>query len=72
LQITGQSHILANREVILRTIAFRNPFTYTLNFMQKELLERWKKVEYEHHKDPLRHALFLSINGIAAAMQSTG
>lgn len=72
LKITMQDRLLSEREVILNSIAFRNPYTFTLNFMQKELLERWNKVEFEHHKDPLRHALFLSINGIAAAMQSTG
>jgi phosphoenolpyruvate carboxylase len=72
LQVTQEEKLLASREVILRSIEFRNPYTYTLNFMQKELLERWSKVEFEHHKEPLRHALFLSINGIAAAMQSTG
>jgi phosphoenolpyruvate carboxylase len=72
VEVTKMEEVLGKRSVILNSIEFRNPYTYTLNFMQKELMDRWQKVEYEHHKEPLRHALFLSINGIAAAMQSTG
>jgi phosphoenolpyruvate carboxylase len=69
LQITGQSEILENSEVILNSIRFRNPFTYPLNLMQVELLKRWRE---QKDNEELRDALFLSINGIAAAMQSTG
>lgn len=71
-QITGQEHILDNRPVIQNSISFRNPFTYPLNIIQVELLERWQGAEKEDEKELLRHALFLSINGIAAAMQTTG
>lgn len=69
LKISGQSVILENSSVILKSIRFRNPFTYPLNMMQVELLKRWRE---DKHDDELRDALFLSINGIAAAMQSTG
>ncbi len=69
LKISGQSEILENSSVILKSIRFRNPFTYPLNMMQVELLKRWRK---DKGNDELRDALFLSINGIAAAMQSTG
>jgi len=71
-KITGQDEILGHRKVITNSIAFRNPFTYPLNLMQVELMERWDQATKEEEKKPLRHALFLSINGIAAAMQSTG
>lgn len=69
LAITSQEEILENSMVILKSIRFRNPFTYPLNLMQVELLKRWR--EDKENKE-LRDALFLSINGIAAAMQSTG
>jgi len=69
LEITGQSEILENSKVILNSIRFRNPFTYPLNLMQVELLVRWRE---DKENEELRDALFLSINGIAAAMQSTG
>ncbi|MDX1671967.1 MAG: phosphoenolpyruvate carboxylase, partial [Balneolaceae bacterium] len=71
LAITGQEGILDNSKVIKKSIRFRNPFTYPLNLMQVELMERWDGRSDQDH-DPLRDALFLSINGIAAAMQSTG
>ncbi|HKL17352.1 MAG TPA: phosphoenolpyruvate carboxylase, partial [Halalkalibaculum sp.] len=64
-----QSEILENSSVILKSIRFRNPFTYPLNMMQVELLKRWRE---DKDNEELRDALFLSINGIAAAMQSTG
>lgn len=70
-KITGQEYILENSPVIKKSIKFRNPFTYPLNMMQTELLKRWKEHDKEN-EDSLRDALFLSINGIAAAMQSTG
>ncbi|WP_138431673.1 phosphoenolpyruvate carboxylase [Fodinibius saliphilus] len=70
-QITGQTRILDNSPVIKKSIRFRNPFTYPLNMMQTELLQRWKTKQVEK-EDDLRNALFLSINGVAAAMQSTG
>lgn len=75
LEITGQENILDMRKVIQNSIEFRNIFTYPLNLLQVELLNRWKNVgedaDDEEIKE-LRHALFLSINGVAAAMQSTG
>lgn len=71
LKITGQEHILDNSKVIRNSIRFRNPFTYPLNLMQVELLNRWQEKDGED-EETLRNALFLSINGIAAAMQSTG
>jgi phosphoenolpyruvate carboxylase len=69
--ITGQSEILENAPVLKKSIALRNPYTDMLNLLQIELLQRWKEPATEE-REALRHALFLSINGIAAAMQSTG
>ncbi len=71
-KITGQDQILAHSPVILNSIKFRNPFTYPLNMMQVELLDRWNSDGKKKDENSLRDALFLSINGIAAAMQSTG
>ena len=70
-QITQTERILAHRQVIINSINFRNPFTYPLNLTQVELMNRWEEAD-ETEQDELRQAIFLSINGIAAAMQSTG
>jgi phosphoenolpyruvate carboxylase len=72
LRITKQDAILDTRKVIQNSIKFRNVFTYPLNVVQAELLKRWEEAESEEELRKLRHALFLSINGVAAAMQSTG
>lgn len=71
-EITGQKEILENREVIQNSIEFRNVFTFPLNVIQAELLNRYNQSDSEDEIKQLRHALFLSINGVAAAMQSTG
>jgi phosphoenolpyruvate carboxylase len=72
LRITGQSGILDNNAVIQRSIGLRNPYTDVLNLVQIELLRRFRATDDETEREELRQAIFLSINGIAAAMQSTG
>jgi phosphoenolpyruvate carboxylase len=72
LKITGQSEILENRKAIKKTIQLRNPYTDILNLVQVELMKRWQQEKDESRRDKLQYALFLSINAIAAAMQSTG
>ncbi|MBO6585723.1 MAG: phosphoenolpyruvate carboxylase [Gracilimonas sp.] len=70
--ITGYENILDHNKVIQNSILFRNPFTYPLNIIQAELLSRWKDADEKEQKEELTEVLFLNINGIAAAMQSTG
>ena len=71
LEITGQKTLLENHPAIGKSIQLRNPYTDVLNLVQVELLKRWRRAP-ESKRGALRHAIFLSINGIAAAMQSTG
>jgi phosphoenolpyruvate carboxylase len=72
LDITGQAELLDNSPVIRRSIELRNPYTDVLNLLQVELLRRYRAASDDDQRDSLRRLLFLSINGIAAAMQSTG
>ncbi|MEX1257959.1 MAG: phosphoenolpyruvate carboxylase [Gemmatimonadota bacterium] len=73
LRITGRSALLDSDPVIRRSIQLRNPYTDVLNLIQVELLERWRSRNDDPDlEESLGRALFLSINGIAAAMQSTG
>ena len=71
LKITQQAKLLDQHPVIQDLIAMRNPVTDILNIIQVELLERLRGSS-DSQKEELREALLLSINGIAAAMQSTG
>ena len=61
---------LAGSDVISRSIALRNPYTDVLNLIQIEVMRRLRTDADED--EVLREAFFLSMNGIAAAMQSTG
>jgi phosphoenolpyruvate carboxylase len=70
LRITGQAGLLDDQPVIRKSIALRNPYTDVLNLLQIELLRRCRAEPVE--REELTRLLFLSINGIAAAMQSTG
>lgn len=71
LAITEQTEFLSKAPVIGKSIRLRNPYTDVLNLTQVELMDRWGGAA-DDGKDALRHCMFLSINGIAAAMQSTG
>jgi phosphoenolpyruvate carboxylase len=71
-KIAEVENFLDHNPVIQKSIKFRNPFTYPLNYIQVELMERWKNAESEEDKNILTEILFLNINGIASAMQSTG
>ncbi len=71
LQITGQDMLFENSPVLKKSITLRNPYTDVLNLLQVRLLNDYREVPASA-QDPLREALFVSINGIAAAMQSTG
>ena len=77
LAVTEQAELLDDSPVIQKSIALRNPYTDVLNLLQVELLGRVRRgggprEEGGTESDALRQALFLSVNGIAAAMQSTG
>ncbi|MCP4836176.1 MAG: phosphoenolpyruvate carboxylase [Phycisphaera sp.] len=71
LAITGQNEILDNNPVIQRSIAERNPDTDLINALQVELLRRWRSAG-EEERVALGPIVMLSVNALAAAMQSTG
>ncbi|NNE71412.1 MAG: phosphoenolpyruvate carboxylase [Rhodothermales bacterium] len=72
LRITGNDALLAHSPAVRTSISYRNPLTDPLNAMQLELLGRYRNESDDARRERLRGLLFLSINGIAAAMQSTG
>jgi phosphoenolpyruvate carboxylase len=80
LRITGQRDLLDNEPVIQESIRLRNPYTDVLNLLQLELLRRWRAAGDAAESDAAREddrsrlagEILLSLNGIAAAMQSTG
>ncbi len=61
--------LLDSGRAIAATIRYRNPATDVLNLVQLDLLRRWRG---DLEAGGLAPALLLSVNAIAAAMQSTG
>ena len=72
LAITGRDHLLAHAMIIDEAIERRNPWTDVLNLAQIELLRRDREAGTDERRANLAPLVFASINGIAAAMQSTG
>lgn len=70
LRLTGRCTLLEHAPAIERAIADRNPWTDVLNLIQIELLSR--QARNQGDPEELGAALQATINGIAAAMQSTG
>ena len=73
IAVTGAQGLMDDAPVIARSIELRNPYADVLNLLQIELMARWQEsAEAGDPPEALKQALFLSINGIAAGMQSTG
>ena len=72
LEITGQAALLDNSAVLQRSIRLRNPYTDVLNLVQISLMRSYREEQNQEARDAMNQALFLSVNAIAAAMQSTG
>jgi len=69
LAITGQENLLNNHKVIQQSIHKRNSDTDIINALQAELLRRWR---LNRNDQRLNTLILLSVNALAAAMQSTG
>ena len=84
LGITGQDALLDNEPWLQRSIRLRNPYVDPLNYIQVALLKKQRAADRQEQHPPqdetaageddrrLRHAILLSINGIAAGLQATG
>ena len=84
LAITGQPELLADNEVLRRSIEVRNPYVDPINLVQIELLRRLALSHPAPGLDApgddasdqtvavLRKALRITISGVAAGMRNTG
>jgi phosphoenolpyruvate carboxylase len=70
LDVTGHDDLLADNQVLRRSINVRNPYVDPINLVQIELLCRMRRNE---DVDPrLRDAFVVTVNGIAAGMRNAG
>lgn len=72
LAVTGQRELLDNNPVIQDSIRQRNPETDLINALQVELLHRARDAASDQERLQVQALILLSVNGLAAAMQSTG
>jgi phosphoenolpyruvate carboxylase len=72
LEVTGHHRLLADRAVLARAVALRDPYVDALSHLQLRAL-----AELRASTDPQEHAelerfLLLTVNGVAAGLQNTG
>lgn len=74
LRITGQREILDNEPVLQRAIRRRNPYVDPLNFLQVDLLRRYRTLAAPHSPEgqQVLETIFLTINGVSAGLKNTG
>ncbi|TVR52204.1 MAG: phosphoenolpyruvate carboxylase [Puniceicoccaceae bacterium] len=75
LEVTGQSVLLENEPVLLKSIELRNPYVDPLNYLQVELLRRLRQGatgRSESETEELREAIQVTVNGISQGLKNTG
>jgi phosphoenolpyruvate carboxylase len=72
LRLTGQADLLDKEPWLQRAIRVRNPYIDPMNEIQVALLRRLRADTAGRESGPLREAVLLSVNGIAAGLRNTG
>ena len=73
LEVTGHARLLANRPVLSRAVALRDPYVDALSYLQLRALAGLRGADGEPgERDQLERLLLLSVNGVAAGLQNTG
>ena len=67
--ITGEATRLADNPSLARSLKLRMPYIAPLNYLQIELIRRWRAGETN---DDIREGILTSINGVAAGLRNTG
>jgi len=70
LEVTGHGRLLANRPVLSRAVALRDPYVDALSHLQLRALAALRAGAQE--RDRLERLLLLTVNGVAAGLQNTG
>ena len=70
LAVSGHGRLLANRPVLRRAIALREPYVDALSHLQLRALAALRGDDGERER--LERLLLLTVNGVAAGLQNTG
>jgi phosphoenolpyruvate carboxylase len=72
LKVTQHDRPLANRHVLSRAIALRDPYVDALSYLQLRALTALRADEPGQDRESLERLLLLTVNGISAGLQNTG
>ena len=74
LAVTGHDRLLADRQVLSRAVALRDPYVDALSFLQLRALAALREEDRgrEQERERLERLLLLTVNGVAAGLQNTG
>jgi phosphoenolpyruvate carboxylase len=70
LAVTGHDRLLANRPVLSRAVALRDPYVDALSHLQLRALAGLRRGDADRER--LERLLLLTVNGVAAGLQNTG
>jgi phosphoenolpyruvate carboxylase len=73
LAVTGHDRLLADRPVLSRAVALRDPYVDALSYLQLRALAALRDpATPAEERDRLERLLLLTVNGVAAGLQNTG
>jgi phosphoenolpyruvate carboxylase len=77
LAVTGHDRLLADRPVLSRAVALRDPYVDALSYLQLRALTALRGLDADSEpeaglRDRLERLLLLTVNGVAAGLQNTG
>ena len=75
LAVTGHDRLLADRHVLSRAVALRDPYVDALSYLQLRALTALREAEPatgDEDQERLERLLLLTVNGVAAGLQNTG
>ena len=73
LRVVGRDHLLDGSPVLQRSVALRTPYVDTLSALQVRLLAKLRsRGRDDPERERLQRLVQLTINGVAAGLQSTG
>jgi phosphoenolpyruvate carboxylase len=72
LAVTGHDRLLADRPVLSRAVALRDPYVDALSYLQLRALAALRAPVEHDTQERLERLLLLTVNGVAAGLQNTG
>jgi len=72
LAVTGHDRLLADRPVLSRAVALRDPYVDALSYLQLRALAALRGTVQADDRARLERLLLLTVNGVAAGLQNTG